>query len=398
MFRIDASDSAALAELRATLGKHGYSGDAIFAKTREWLRSYKAGTAREAAYEYLFASELPVRDLMKLFLSRQTVERGVVEPLLTQRLASSLVDIGLLEQQPNGYRCPYLLFPVEHAYIVTDPIGDIFSNGESHAVFEMVGEQNVLANALLRDPGAMGLDLCTGSGVFAILLSRFCDRVWAVDVNPRAVTFAKFNVLLNGADNVTVLESDLYGSLSGLSFDVITANPPYNPSCGRVEAARLSVHAGFGGEDVLFAILAGFGQHLRPGGRAQIMSRFYLESCSPYQYRLNGVIDLDCFDAVFLHRAPKKIFTLSRLEKTSWSVGNDGQGLAALCEYYKSRGIERETFGILNLRRVGAGGQFRSVECGEWVHDRSLVEMIRPHLLSRDPMLAHDQVAVEENL
>jgi carbamoyltransferase len=393
MLRIDAIDTAGFAEFRAVLAAHRYRGDAIFARTREWPKSYRAGTTMEAAYDYLFASEPAVRELLKLFLSRQTLEGSAVEALLTPPVTSFLVDIDLLERQADGYRCRYLLFPIEHAYIVTDPIGDFFAPGDRNAVFELVGEQSLLANALLREPCDTALDVCTGSGVFAILAARFCSHVWAVDINPRAVRFAKFNALLNGADNVTVLDSDVYSGLDNLTFDVITANPPYNPTCGAVETPRLSVHGGFGGEEVLFAILAGLRQHLRPGGRAQIITRLFFEGHAPYQHRLNDILDLDCFDAVLLHWPIRQIFTLTNLMASSWSLGRHGVGLAAMCDYYKSRGIERESFGVLNLRRVAAGGVFRTIERHEIAQDRSLVETIRAQLMACDHMSASDRHA-----
>ncbi|CAM9411626.1 unnamed protein product, partial [Phaeothamnion confervicola] len=59
------------------------------------------------------------------------------------------------------------------------------------------------------------LDLCAGSGVQGIAAAAlYAAEVVCVDVNPRAVRFARFNAHLNGvADQVTCLFGDLYGAL-----------------------------------------------------------------------------------------------------------------------------------------------------------------------------------------
>lgn len=71
------------------------------------------------------------------------------------------------------------------------------------------------------------LDLCTGSGVIAIAVNKKTNcNVTAVDVSLDALTVAKENAILNGA-NVTFIESNMFDSLSENKFDVIISNPPY---------------------------------------------------------------------------------------------------------------------------------------------------------------------------
>ena len=53
------------------------------------------------------------------------------------------------------------------------------------------------------------------------------ERVLAMDVNPRALDFARFNARLNGISNVEFIEGDLFGSLEGEKFDLVVSNPPF---------------------------------------------------------------------------------------------------------------------------------------------------------------------------
>ncbi len=75
--------------------------------------------------------------------------------------------------------------------------------------------------------GSEVLDLCTGSGAIAIAINKKSGaKTTAVDISEDALTLAKENAEINGAD-VEFIKSDLFGALDGRKFDVIVSNPPY---------------------------------------------------------------------------------------------------------------------------------------------------------------------------
>lgn len=123
---------------------------------------------------------------------------------------------------------------------------------------------------LLREavaPAGSGrvLDLCTGSGVQAVSQAAYAQQIAAVDINPRAVAVAQWNVALNRAANVEVHLGDLYDTVKGQCFDTIIANPPFVSS---PYAQGPSYHAGGPTGDMLLRrILGGFGKHLAANGR-----------------------------------------------------------------------------------------------------------------------------------
>ena len=74
------------------------------------------------------------------------------------------------------------------------------------------------------------LDLCTGSGAIALAVaaSRPSRTVYGTDISQEALSWAEKNRQRLKADNVTLLEGDLFRPLpQDLRFALVTANPPY---------------------------------------------------------------------------------------------------------------------------------------------------------------------------
>ena len=76
--------------------------------------------------------------------------------------------------------------------------------------------------------GGRALDLCTGSGILAVTLALDAPgaAVDAADLSPEALSLARDNAALHGAD-VNFLEGDLFAPCAGKVYDMICCNPPY---------------------------------------------------------------------------------------------------------------------------------------------------------------------------
>jgi release factor glutamine methyltransferase len=84
------------------------------------------------------------------------------------------------------------------------------------------------------------LDMGTGSGIQAISASLAgAKEVWAVDINPKAVSCCKDNSKKNKV-KVNCIQSDLFAKVSSKKFDLIIFNPPYLPSDGKHDDIRWS--------------------------------------------------------------------------------------------------------------------------------------------------------------
>ena len=133
------------------------------------------------------------------------------------------------------------------------------------------------------------VDLCTGSGAVALALATEAApaTVWAVEVDPEALTWARRNVadqsstLSEVGSHVEVVEADARtcareGSpLAGLVADiaVVTMNPPYVPEGARVRDPEvrdfdpaIALYGGPDGMDVIRGGIDSAAHLLRPGG------------------------------------------------------------------------------------------------------------------------------------
>ena len=107
------------------------------------------------------------------------------------------------------------------------------------------------------------LDLGAGYGPIAIALARQAPnaRVWAIDVNERALELARANAQTNQVANVVVADPD--GVPPETTFDAIYSNPP-------VRVGKHPLH------DLLMRWLA----RLKPGGSAYLVVQRNLGSDS----------------------------------------------------------------------------------------------------------------------
>jgi len=95
----------------------------------------------------------------------------------------------------------------------------------------------VLIESLQLERDAKVLDVGCGYGPIGISAAMLADagHVTMIDINERAVALALENAKLNGLNNVTVLQSDLFEAVVDSSFDAIITNPP-------IRAGKTVVH------------------------------------------------------------------------------------------------------------------------------------------------------------
>lgn len=129
------------------------------------------------------------------------------------------------------------------------------------------------------------IDLGTGSGVIAVSLALATAqaRLFAVDVDPQALTVARDNAAALGAEHkITFIEGDLFAPLAGFGLegavDLVVANPPY-VAAGEIAGLQPEVrdfeprHALDGGPDglaVVRRLLADAERFLKPRGQVLI--------------------------------------------------------------------------------------------------------------------------------
>jgi len=209
--------------------------------------------------------------LIRIFVLGETTTPAQLASFMPIEVCTAMYTLGLLApypEPPQQIYSPVALCPVEGAFIVSDRWsmpGDKYFKLASDSVYPaLTFNAQVFLNSLFRSPCDSLLDLCSGTGVAALLgAAGFAQHAVAADIAERCVAFSEFNRRLNALPNVSVVQSDVYSALEGQTFDRILAHPPYVP----VLRPKWVYHdGGTDGEDITRRIVEGLPQFLRPGG------------------------------------------------------------------------------------------------------------------------------------
>jgi len=210
-----------------------------------------------------------VDTLLELFIDGHVIPLDRLRKHLSKPFIDAVLETGLAEEDRANLRSKLCLFPCYGKYIVTDRAS---KNTAINQVMWLWAESYILGGIVKRTPRRRALDLGTGSGVHAILASDHCECVAAVDINLRALEFARFNAAMNGANNVDFVLSDLFGSVDS-TFDLLLANPPYLPDQATSPGANFW-SGGTGGFDILRRIVYELPTRLDQDGAAHIIALY----------------------------------------------------------------------------------------------------------------------------
>ncbi|MEO0988495.1 MAG: carbamoyltransferase C-terminal domain-containing protein [Cyanobacteria bacterium J06639_14] len=210
-------------------------------------------------------------DCIRLFLLRVALPESRLKELWGHQLFDLLVQLGVLIKRDNCWASRVDLFCVEDLYIATDHRYMLLAEDKitENPVMYVGADSQGLVHTAPRYPAEHVLDLCCGSGVQGLVASRYAQQVTSVDLNPRAIRFARFNTQLNDIRNIQFHLGSLYEPVAHQQFDTILANPPFVPSPKRNLGFR---DGGATGEEVLAAIIRDSAQHLKPQGHIFIVT------------------------------------------------------------------------------------------------------------------------------
>jgi len=177
---------------------------------------------------------------------------------------------GLVREKSAGIYMPCMrILPLDGAFVATD----LPTHHGVDQVFALTLEQLYIVAQLGVRKGDRALELCVGSGVNCLFLSDVAASVTGVDISPRALEFARFNVAVNpGAVGVDLREGSLFEPLGADErFDYVLVNPPFEPVPPGAEHF-LHSQGGEDGLDVVRQILATVPDRLAPGGRFEMFT------------------------------------------------------------------------------------------------------------------------------
>ncbi len=255
------------------------------------LNSLPDFAGRKVAKPYLRSSSDPLDLAIALFLFNEEVPLCKLHELFDESQLDALEAMSLVNIiNDDSAFSPLNLLPCCGSYIATDRMSAPAQSGfiktkrsfpVTNPVMWLYPESYVLAGYVDRTSRLhAALDLGTGSGIHALMASRHCDHVIGVDINPRALAFSRFNQQLNGCGNVEYFMGDLYSAVAGRRFDLILANPPYNPT-PYVSAGTNFWSGGTSGEDILSRVLRGIDEHLTERGICHIITLLCYSKSDP---------------------------------------------------------------------------------------------------------------------
>ncbi len=302
-----------------------------------------------------------LEDLVRLFLLRVALKKERITAILGEHCFHILCNIGIIIPRGELFASRVDIYCVNEFFIATDHRYMIYAedNIQENPVMYIGMDSLGLVLTVPMYPSQSTLDLCTGSGVQAIAASCYSKKVVGVDINPRAIRFARFNAQLNGVTNAKFVEGNLYIPVGNEKFDTILANPPFVPS----PESNLGFRDGGGnGEKILEAILRNADSHLNNTGNLFVVTD--LVNVHQYEEKLNNWWGSTKADKLILTTADRNdiLFSVPHCHypfKQTFEQYNDE--LDMWIQNFNRSGISSVNFGYILIRKGGNSFYSKSI-------------------------------------
>nr|NLD41057.1 class I SAM-dependent methyltransferase [Actinomycetales bacterium] len=179
------------------------------------------------------AAETPEATIARLFLLGDDVPSPLLEAALPSLRTEGALRLGLVRTgaDPEAYRATVDIRPIgtdETRLWLAADLGERATGRALVAdhVLGVGGASLTLVGITDRAPVHRALDLGTGCGIQASILTGHAQHVVATDLSERALAFARFNAALNGQE-WDLRRGSLFEPVRGERFDLIVSNPPF---------------------------------------------------------------------------------------------------------------------------------------------------------------------------
>jgi methylase of polypeptide subunit release factors len=265
---------------------------------------------------------------------------------------------------PRHWYCPILLVPLAHRY------GDLLitcdrrqlPDGSPLELFPDIvfSAHNPLTLQFLRllpttNTGTV-LDLCSGTGVAALIAASSALKVTAVDVTERCTAFAHFNCWVNDLEHVEVRCGNLYEPVRDEHFDRIVAHPPYVPTLADTAVYR---DGGESGDKLLRLIVQSLPDHLTPGGTFHLLTMGLDTEAVPFEMRVREWLGDTApeFDIVFGIKESKSAEAFARSLAAKATLLSKEADFERWMHVFSELQAREFVYGALVGRRNGAPGR-----------------------------------------
>ncbi len=296
----------------------------------------------------------PLHTLIRLFALHVPVEEADARVALQPLELDEAVALGVVERR-GGLVVPSVGFVVTDGLALARDIPRVDSPDAELAPDHVVGLNSpalLLARLTVRRPVAAALDVGCGGGVQSLLAARHAERVVGVDLNQRAIAFARFNAVLNDVANVEFREGSLFEPVAGERFDLIVCNPPYVIS---PETALLFRDGGREGDSFCEEVVQGAAAWLAPGGFATAIVNWVAREAEPWSRPIERWTAGRGCDAWLLRLDTSDVLTYAARWNRQPDPAPYADALGRWLAYYEARGITAIGLGAVVLRKRSSG-------------------------------------------
>ncbi|MCE4025971.1 class I SAM-dependent methyltransferase [Microbacterium sp. Au-Mic1] len=220
---------------------------------------------------------------------------GMPQPEADVAAALARTGVDGLETLGLGYRDDGVVVPAAlirpQSFVDADGVGEwwIASDLDELALHHMDGggalppdhvlgvggASRTLASLVMPLEVERALDLGTGCGIQALLVSRHAGSVVATDISARALAYAELNAMLAGVHNIEFRQGSMFEPVADESFGLIVSNPPFVITPRGADVPEYEYRdGGLVGDALVEAFVAQAPAHLVPGGSAQLLGNW----------------------------------------------------------------------------------------------------------------------------
>ncbi|OOM77114.1 methyltransferase [Clostridium sp. BL-8] len=195
----------------------------------------------------LLLGNFEIKELILFFYLGIPIEERYINKFLSKPIKDLLFSYGIIQKCDTMLRAAKALIPYNDIYVFADfPYFYPTCLDKTSPIY--IGIDSFLLSSLLPCKKYQNiLDLCTGSGIHSILLSKSNAKVTGIDITEEALETAKLNAIINDCESsATFIKSDIFSNVSE-KYDLIIANPPTQVIPENVQYPLI----GDGGEDGL---------------------------------------------------------------------------------------------------------------------------------------------------
>lgn len=207
-------------------------------------------------------------DIVRFYIMGMPIKIQDLLNYLDKEIIDYFVDMKIFKSD-NGYIWlnNYLLVSYHNCYLIVSNVY-YYPTCTDRTSSPYIGQDTFwLSDLIINRVSGRILDLCTGSGIQAIIAAKTSTHVDAVDIDNHALVIAQINAIINGVEEkISFYMSNLYEAIGDVKYDYILSNPPFIPIPNNVEFP-LAGDGGCDGKAIIRRILSGVKHHLNRDGQ-----------------------------------------------------------------------------------------------------------------------------------